>query len=98
MRGGSRVSGLGGDSVRGGLLSPAPFPPVATGICGGGGCDGDSGKVSDCSYGGGGGIAGGSGKWQWLWQWKGVTVVVYRAMARVLVVVRARAKAVAVTG
>jgi hypothetical protein len=51
----------GGDSGRGGSLSPAPLPPMATGICSGGGGDGDSGKVGGCGCGGGGGIAGGSG-------------------------------------
>jgi hypothetical protein len=51
----------GGDSGRGGLLSPTPLSPVATGICGGGGGDGDSSKVGGYGCGGGGGIAGGSG-------------------------------------
>jgi hypothetical protein len=32
LGGGGRVSGRGVDSGRGGLLSPAPLPPVATGI------------------------------------------------------------------
>ncbi len=56
---GYRGSRRGGGEQKGGLITPAPLPPVATGICSGG--DSDGGKVGGCGCGGGGGINGGSG-------------------------------------